>query len=166
MKTKTNTLNNTKQNPEAEQVRYGAGTKGHKTKLLYAELSYIIQGCVFEIRKQYGPGQKEVVYQRLLEEKLNYKKLHVEKEKRINIYSQDSGKVIATYQPDLLVEDKIVLEIKSSRFTTIIDEKQLYHYLRNSRYELGLLINFSTSSLFIKRIIYTNDRKPYLSFSC
>jgi len=134
----------------------------NNTKILHPELGYIIQGCVFEVRKQYGPGQKEVVYQRLLEEKLINKKLKVEKEKRINIYSQDSGKMIATYQPDLLVEEKIILEIKSSRFTTKTDEKQLYYYLRNSRYELGLLINFSTPILYIKRIIYTNDKKPYL----
>ena len=134
-----NTQNNTKTN-----------TNKHKNGLLYPELSYSIQGAVFEIRKQYGPGQKEVVYQRLLEEKL------------INIYSQDSGKVVGVYQPDLVVEDKILIELKSSLFTTKIDEKQLYHYLRNSRYELGYLINFSTPKLYIKRIIYSNERKPYL----
>src|SRR3989338_7582014 len=134
-----------------------------KVGLLYPELSYTIQGCVFEVRKQYGPGQKEVVYQRLLEEKLKIKGLKVEKEKRINIYSQDSGKVVGIYQPDLVVEDKILLEIKSSRFTTKTDEKQLYHYLRNSQYELGYLINFSTPQLYMKRIIYSNTRKPYIS---
>lgn len=132
------------------------------SKILYPELGYLIQGCIFEIRKQYGPGQKEVVYQRLLEEKLINKGLKVEKEKKINIYSQDSGKVVGTYQPDLVVDDKVLLELKSSLFTTKTDEKQLYHYLRNSKYELGFLVNFSTPRLYIKRIIYTNDRKPYL----
>ena len=131
-------------------------------KILYRDLSFIVQGCVFEIRKQYGPGHKEIVYHKLLEEKLLAKDLKVEREKRIKIYSQDTGKVVGVYQPDIVVEDKIVLEIKSSKFTTITDNKQLYHYLRNSRYELGYLINFSTPKLFIKRIIYTNDRKPYL----
>ena len=138
-------------------------TNIHKKALLYPELSYLIQGCIFEIRKQYGPGQKEVIYQRLLEEKLITKGLKLAKEKRINIYSQDSGKVVGTYQPDLVVEDKVLLEIKSSRFTTKTDEKQLYHYLRNSLYELGYLINFSTPKLYMKRIIYTNNNKPYLS---
>ena len=131
-------------------------------KILYRDLSFIVQGCVFEIRKLYGPGHKEIVYHKLLEEKLLAKGLKVEREKRIKIYSQDTGKVVGVYQPDIVVEDKIVLEIKSSKFTTITDNKQLYHYLRNSRYELGYLINFSTPKLFIKRIIYTNDRKPYL----
>ena len=136
-------------------------TKLHKTTLLYPELSYIIQGCFFETRKQYGPGQKENIYQRVLEEKFLKANLKVEREKRINIYSQDSGKIVGTYQPDLVVEDKVIIEIKSSRFTTKLDERQLYHYLRNSQYQLGYLVNFSTQRLYIKRIIYTNDRKPY-----
>lgn len=146
-----NTLINTKQN-----------TKGRESVLLYPELSYVIQGCVFEIRKQYGPGQKEVIYQRLLEEKLRLKKCEVVKEKKINIFSQDTGKIIGTYQPDLLINEQIIIEIKSSRFTTKNDELQLYHYLRNSQYELGYLINFSTTKLYMKRIIYSNDRKPYV----
>lgn len=133
--------------------------------LIYPELSYQIQGCAFEIRKQYGPGQKEIIYQRLMEEKLKIKKIEVEKEKKINIYSQDSGKVIGIYQPDLLVNDQIIIEIKSSRFTVKTDELQLYHYLRNSQYELGYLINFSTPRLYMKRIIYSNSKKPYVGIS-
>lgn len=140
-------------------------TKQHKSKLLYPEVSYIIQGAVFEIRKQYGPGQKEVIYQRLLEEKLQLVNIQVEKEKKINIYSQDTGRVMGSYRPDLLVEGKILLELKSSPITLKSDEVQLYHYLRNSEYELGYLINFSSPKLYIKRIIYTNDKKPYLKVS-
>jgi len=135
----------------------------HESALLYPEISYKVQGSVFDIRNQYGPGQKEFVYHRLLEEKLKNENLSVEREKRINIYSQDSGKVVGTYQPDFLVEDKILLEIKSSNFTTKTDEKQLYFYLRNSGYELGYLINFSTPRLYVKRIVYSNTRKPYLN---
>ncbi len=66
------------------------------------------------------------------------------------------------YRPDFIIDDVITVEVKSSQFTTKQDEKQLYHYIRNSRYELGYLVNFSTPSLYVKRIIYTNDRKPFL----
>ena len=132
-------------------------------ELLYPELSYVIQGCSFEIRSQYGPGHKEVIYQRVLEEKLLRKGLVVEREKKISIYSVDSGKVIGVYQPDMLVESKILIELKSSRVASQQDEKQLYYYLRNSEYELGYLINFSTPQLFIKRIVYGNYRKPFLT---
>lgn len=139
--------------------------KTRETFLLYPELSYVIQGRIFEIRKQYGPGQKEIVYQRLLEEKLRSKNLIVEREKKINVHSQDSGKVIGTYQPDFLINNAILLETKSSRFTTKTDEKQLYFYLRNSKYELGYLVNFSTPRLYLKRIVYSNTRKPYLALA-
>ena len=131
-------------------------------KLLHENLTYEIRGCFFEVRKQYGPGQKEIIYHRLIKEKLKNLGLKVEGEKRINIYSEDSGNVIGTYQPDFVIEDKILIEVKSSRFSSQLDEKQLYYYLRNSKYEIGLLVNFSTPKLLIKRIIYTNDRKPYL----
>lgn len=134
-----------------------------QNKLLFPVLSYLIQGCIFEVRNQYGPGQKEVVYQRLLEEKLKGKDLEVEREKRINIYSADSGKVIGFYQPDLIVDNKVIIEVKSSRFSSRLDEKQLYYYLRNSEYELGYLVNFSTPRLLARRIVYSNARKPFLN---
>lgn len=133
------------------------------TKILYKELSYKLQGCFFEIRKNYGPGQKESVYGNLLAECLNKNDVKYQKEKPINIYSLETGKVMGKYQPDFIIDDKIVVELKSSAFTSKQNEKQLYHYLRNSDYELGYLVNFSTPRMFIKRIVYSNDKKPFLS---
>jgi len=98
----------------------------------------------------------------LLKEFLESKNIPVEKEKTINIYSSKSNKVVGTYRPDMLIDGKIIIEAKSSRFTNKQDEKQLYFYLRNSKYELGYLINFSTPQLYLKRIIYTNNKKPFL----
>lgn len=138
----------------------------NKGELLYPELSYVIQGCFFDIRNSYGPGQKEVIYQRLLYEKLIAKGVTARREVRISIYSEDSGKVVGLYQPDLVIDDFVIIEVKSSRFSTKLDETQLYYYLRNSKYELGYLVNFSTPKLFIKRIVYSNIRKPFLKHSC
>jgi GxxExxY protein len=137
-------------------------TDKHRKGLLHEGLTYKVRGAIFAIRKEYDPGQKEVIYQRLLYEKLTSSGSQVEREKKISIYSSDTGKVVGIYQPDLVVDEAILLELKSSRFSSVQDEKQLYYYLRNSKYEVGLLVNFSTPRLFIKRIIYTNDRKPYL----
>lgn len=131
-------------------------------KLLHDELTYKLRGFFFEIRNLYGPGQKENVYQNLLAETLKKNKIIHEREKIITVHSL-SGKKVGTYKPDFVVEDKILIETKSSRFSPKIDEKQLYYYLRNSKYEIGLLVNFSTPQLHIKRIIYTNDLKPFLS---
>jgi GxxExxY protein len=133
-----------------------------ENKILYKELSYIIQGCCFEIRKEYGPGQKESVYVNLLKECIEKYNVPIEKEKSIKIYSSQSGKIVGSYRPDLIVDDKIIIEVKSTRITIKQDERQIYHYLRNSKYELGYLINFSTPRLFIKRIVYSNYKKPFL----
>lgn len=130
--------------------------------LLYPELSYLIQGAFFDIRNHYGSGQKEIIYHRLLEEKLTRQGLSLIREAQIPIYSEDSVKKIGLYQPDIIVNDSVIIEVKSSRVTTKLNEKQLYYYLRNSKYELGYLVNFSTPQLFIKRIVYGNHRKPFL----
>lgn len=137
----------------------------NQDNFLYGELTFAIRGIFYEIRNQYGPGQKEIVYENLVFEYLKDKGYQVEKQPTINIYSTKTNKKVGIYKPDLLIENKIVIEIKSSRFTSIQDEKQLYFYLRNSKYELGLLVNFSTPHLYIKRIIYTNDKKPFLKTS-
>ena len=128
---------------------------------MYRELSYKLRGLFFEIRNTYGPGQKENIYSNLLAEFLKENKILFEKEKSIAIYTPNR-KVAGIYKPDFIIDNKIIIEIKSSRYSTKVDERQLYYYLRNSKYEIGFLVNFSTPKLYIKRIIYTNDRKPFL----
>jgi len=131
-------------------------------KLLHRELTYKLRGIFFQIRNTYGPGQKENIYCNLLEEILKENQVPFKREKSIKIYSLNK-KVVGIYKPDFIVDDKIILEIKSSMITPKVNDKQLYYYPRNSKYEIGFLVNFSTPKLFIKRIIYTNDRKPFLS---
>ncbi|MDD5289590.1 MAG: GxxExxY protein [Patescibacteria group bacterium] len=135
------------------------------SNFLHGDLTFVIRGVFYEIRNQYGPGQKESVYENLVYEYLKEKGYVVEKQPTINIYSAKTNNKVGVYRPDLLVENKIIIEIKSARITTIQDEKQLYFYLRNSQYELGLLVNFSTPHFFIKRIIYSNSKKLFLKKS-
>ena len=130
--------------------------------LLHKELSHQIRGAAIEVRKNYGPGHKEVLYQRAFAEELNLRRTKYEREKPIKIYSPKTGKVIGSYQPDFIVEEKIIIELKALELMPrrIID--QLYSYLRNSVYELGFLINFGSDGVAIKRVIYTNDRKKHV----
>lgn len=125
----------------------------------------MVRGVFFDIRNNYGPGHKENVYANLICEALKEKGLNFEKEKRIKIYSDKSGKPVGTYVPDYVIDDKIIVEVKASKLTTKQDEIQIYHYLRNSKYEIGLLVNFGTPELYIKRIVYSNSRKPFLKKS-
>lgn len=131
------------------------------TELLEKELSYQIQKCVFNVSNKYGKGLKESIYQKVLAEELEKAGLHFEQQKRIDIFSFETGKKIGVYVPDFVIEDKIILEIKASTFTTRQDTEQQRSYLRVSSYEIGYLVNFSTDKLFIKRSIYTNDRKSF-----
>jgi len=130
--------------------------------LLYEELSYAIRGAAIEVRKNYGLGHKEVLYQRAFAEELGLRGLNYEREKPIKIYSPKTRKVIGSYQPDFIIEDKIIIELKALEQMPRKMIDQLYSYLRNSEYELGFLINFGSGGVDIKRVIYTNDRKKHL----
>ena len=132
-------------------------------ELLEKELSYQIQKCFFGVVNKYGKGLKENIYQKILAEELEKAGLSFEQQKRIDIFSFESGKKLGVYVPDFVIEDKVILEIKSSAFTTKSDLEQQRSYLRVSRYEIGYLVNFSTDKLFIKRSIYTNDRKSFIA---
>jgi GxxExxY protein len=129
-------------------------------ELLYKELSYQIQGAFMEVRKNFGPGHKESLYQDALVEELTSRDLFFEKEKTIKIYSPKTGKALkSSYRPDFVVDKKVIVEIKALPHIPRYFIDQIYDYLRNSKYELGYFVNFGGRKLLIKRIIYTNDRK-------
>jgi len=129
--------------------------------LLYKDLSYIIQGIAFEVRKDFGLGHKEQIYQKAFEEELKRRKVAYEREKSIKIYSPKNGNFIGLYRPDFIIDNKIILEIKTLKFIPKAEIRKLYDYLRNSEYELGYLINFASPKLYIKRIIFTNNKKNF-----
>ncbi len=131
------------------------------TKLLYGDLSYQIRGAAFNVKKKYGLGHKEVLYQRALAEELDNRKIRYEKEKKIKVYSPDSGKVICYYQPDFLVDKKIIVELKAKIIVPKCDKDRVYSYLRNSVYELGFLINYGSEDIEIRRVIYSNENKGW-----
>ena len=89
--------------------------------------------------------------------------LKFERQKRINIYSIDSGKVLGVYIPDLVIEDKIIIEIKATNFTIDQFLRQQQSYLKASKYEIGYLVNFGAPKLYFKKSIFTNDRKPFMA---
>lgn len=134
----------------------------NQVDLLYKDLSYEIQGAAMNVRKNFGSGLKENIYQKAFQEELNDKKINFEKEKDVKIYSPKTNKVIGHYRPDFLIEDKIIVELKAVDLIPKNFMDQVYSYLRNSKYELAYFINFKSPKLYIQRIIYTNDRKPFL----
>jgi len=124
-------------------------------------LSYEIRGAAYAVKKKYGLGHKEVLYQRAFAEELDRRKIKYQREKKIAIYSPDSGKMICYYQPDFLVENKIIVELKAKGLVPKSDRDRMYSYLRNSPYELGFFINYGSEDIEIKRIIYSNVNKGW-----
>jgi GxxExxY protein len=122
--------------------------------LLYEnELSYIIIGCAIEVHTQLGPGLLESAYRECLMYELINAGLSVEKEVPLPIVYKEV-KLDHGYRIDLLVNQKVVIEIKTVEKFTDVHTAQVLTYLRLGNFGLGLLINFHVTSLKsgIKRI--------------
>ncbi|MDA3890737.1 MAG: GxxExxY protein [Salinivirgaceae bacterium] len=118
------------------------------------ELSKIIIGCAIEVHKQLGPGLLESAYQECLYYELNQAGLIVQKEKPMPIVYKEV-KLDHGYRIDLLVEERIVIEIKTVGILNEVHTAQVLTYLKLGNYKLGLLLNFHVSVLKngIKRLI-------------
>jgi GxxExxY protein len=124
------------------------------------ELSYQVLGSLFQVRRDYGLGQKESIYKRALKEELKSRGLKVEEEKSIPVLSVKSKKPIGWYRPDLVVENKIIIELEIYPHSYSQEHiKRTYDYLRNSAYEIAYLANFGRSKMTYKRIIFPNGKK-------
>lgn len=130
---------------------------------LEKELSYNVVGCFYDVRNKYGSCHNERVYHRALAEHFDFRKIKYISEPKIAVYSVDSGKTIALYIPDFLVEDKIVIELKAQQIDSFRFYKQMIEYLKTSKYEIAYLVNFGEDNFDPKRFIYTNDRKNFIS---
>ena len=106
----------------------------------YEELTSKIIECAFKVHKTLGFGFLENVYQNALLFELSEAGLNAEKEKRIQVLY--SGQIVGDYLADILVENKVILELKSTKDLHLAHEAQLVNYLRATGMEVGLLINF------------------------
>ena len=118
------------------------------------ELSKIIIGCAIEVHKHLGPGLLESAYQECLYYELKNLKLDVQKEKPMPIVYKEV-RLDHGYRIDLLVNNKVVIEIKTVEFFAEVHTAQVLTYLKLGNYKLGLILNFYVSSLKngIKRVV-------------
>ncbi|WP_115809855.1 GxxExxY protein [Winogradskyella pacifica] len=118
------------------------------------KLSNIILGCAIEVHKQLGPGLLESAYQECLFHELKKAGLAVQKEKALPIVYKDI-KLDHGYRIDLLVENKVVIEIKTVEAFSDVHLAQVLTYLKLGNYKLGLLLNFHVTTLKngIRRVI-------------
>ena len=123
----------------------------NKANIIYPDLSYKIMGAIFEVHKELGPGFLESVYEKALVEELLSKGLKVETQKSINLTYKD--KKIGLHRLDLVVESKVVVELKTVERFSIHHKAQLTSYLKASGYKLGILVNFSRSKVEYQRVL-------------
>lgn len=125
-------------------------------ELLHKDLTDIILKTFYEVYNELGYGFLENVYQNALLIELRNKGLHVVPQKRIKVYYK--GDEVGDYYADLIVEEKVVLELKAVEYIVEQFENQILNYLRGTDCEVGLLLNFGKKPEF-RRKIFENKRK-------
>jgi GxxExxY protein len=117
----------------------------------FEELSNKIIKSAIEVHKKLGPGFLESVYKKALIIQLKKDGLNIEVEKEIKIYYE--GEEVGIYRLDLLVENEIIVELKSVKEFNDNHIAQILSYLKATGLKLGLLLNFAKATLEIKRIV-------------
>ena len=105
--------------------------------------------CAKRICRQLGPGFLEKVYKNAMVVELRKLKLNFETEKLIQVLYD--GIVVGEYRTDIIVEGKLILELKATQDLSIANEVQLVNYLTSTQIDDGLLINFGADKLQFKR---------------
>ena len=120
------------------------------------EISYKIRGCIFEVYNQLGPGLLESVYQHILRYELEKQGLIVKMEVALPVIYDDKLFDIG-FRLDLLVNEKVIIEIKSVEKLAEVHHKQVITYLKLSNIKLGILVNFNSDD--ISKSIYRKVNK-------
>lgn len=113
------------------------------------ELIKTIIQCAYNVRIHLSAGFLESVYQKALMIELQEKGIHAEVEKPVDVYYKD--KIVGDFRADIIVEDLIILELKAVQQLMPIHETQLVNYLTATHIDHGLLINFGSERIQIKR---------------
>lgn len=110
------------------------------------DISYDVRGAAFKVHSELGPGLLESVYETALSYELKQKGYDVKNQVGVPMVYADIRMDVG-FRLDLLVNDSVIVEIKSVEGLTDVHHKQLLTYLKLSDKKLGLLINFNSSSL-------------------
>jgi GxxExxY protein len=124
--------------------------------ILYKSITDKILKVYYEVYNELGYGFLEKVYQNAMYFELKSLGYKVEAQKQIKVYYKKQ--LLGEYYSDLLVEDKVIVELKSTELLMNAHVAQIINYLKGTPIEVGLLLNFGEQPEF-KRFIYTNDRK-------
>ena len=117
----------------------------------HSELTQRIIGAAYEVHRELGPGFLEKVYETALFHELHSQDIRVMAQAAIPVQYKEQP--VGTYYADLLVEDAVICEVKAIEALLNIHESQLLHHLKATGLTLGLLLNFGTSRVQVKRMV-------------
>lgn len=126
------------------------------TDFLYGDDTQRIIAAFYEVYNALGYGFLEKVYQNALCQELKRMGFRCEAQQHVEVFFK--GNKVGDYYPDLIVDDRIILELKTVETLCPEHEAQLINYLKATNIEVGLLLNFGASPQICRRI-FTNDRK-------
>ncbi len=115
------------------------------------DLTYKIRGCIFEVSRVLGAGYLEKVYENALCIELKKAGLNINVQYPLSV--QYKGEVVGEYVVDLLVKNRVLIELKAVSKLLPIHEAQILNYLNTTGIKVGLLVNFTHPKAIIKRFV-------------
>ena len=131
--------------------------------LKHAELTERIIGIFYDVYNELGYGFLESVYEESLVIALRDGGVAVDRQVQLPVWFRE--RKVGDFRADLMVEGKILVELKSARSLDSTHEAQLLHYLKSTEIEIGLLLNFGTKPQF-RRLLFDNERKKIRENPC
>jgi len=115
------------------------------------ELTYKIRGCIYEVYRELEAGFLEKVYENALEIELIKQGLNIEKLHALVVNYK--GTIVGEFIVDLLIEGRVILELKAVSKILPVHEAQLLNYLKVANIKVGLLVNFTYPKAVVKRVV-------------
>jgi len=110
------------------------------------EISYLIRGAIYKVYNSMGPGLLESVYVAALKYELKQNGLKVRKEVGVPVYYGDERLPIG-FRLDLLIDEKVIIEVKSVAYMIEVHHKQVLTYLKLTKLKLAILVNFNVDNI-------------------
>lgn len=126
-------------------------TKRKNINLIHPELSYRIMGILFEVHNKLGSKYQEKHYQRAIEIKLKSADFTFRREKKVSV--EFEGRRLGNFYVDFIVENKIIVEIKTVAAITNDMIRQVLRYLESTNLKLAIIANFRHSPLECRRVV-------------
>lgn len=135
--------------------------RDNENGMLYRDLTRAIIGCAFDVSNELGAGFLESVYEKAMVIALEEANIPVQSQAAINV--EFRGKPVGDFYADLLVDDKVIVELKALPTLTPQHEAQIINYLHATRIPVGLLVNFGNPKLQYRRFTRNNHRFQQLT---